>query len=412
MNRTETRRQVPLLIGLLSLGVFASFPGLRGYAETRLVESRNFQIYTDLSEEKAEELADRLEKMIVLVSGYWGRPNRKPIRMFVIDDFSNWSSEEISRMPPEGVQFVRNGGGVTMTRYKAIVGGPKVDAETIVYATAARQNPQHEAVHAYCGGTFGSTGPVWYSEGMAEVGKYWREGEKGVNASDYVIDYLTSHPPKPLRDLVDNPLEQTGDSWQNYSWRWALCHLLGFNENYSPKFRPLGLALLAERNVSFAKVYGPQIPEIDFEYRQFLKDLTTNYRCDLCSWDWKTKFRPLSSRSRPTTKVRAGRGWQATGVAVKKDQTYSFVAKGEWSLSSDGPILGAGGDQTGSGVLVGAIFSDYELSEEFEIGAVSTWTAPSDGDLFVRCRDDWGSLDDNDGFVELRVQLDSGSEND
>jgi len=38
----------------------------------RTVKSRNFSMRTDLSDADAEELLERLEKMLALISKYWG----------------------------------------------------------------------------------------------------------------------------------------------------------------------------------------------------------------------------------------------------------------------------------------------------------------------------------------------------
>ncbi len=374
-------------------------------ASPQLYKSRNFSLMTDISKDDAEGLLSQLESMLKLVSGYWGRRNRKPIRMFVIDDFANWPQSQLAQMSPDGVQSVRGGGGLTITSVKGFVGGPKIDSEAIVYATSKHKTPQHEAIHAYCGINFGSTGPVWYSEGMAEVGKYWRDGEKGVNAGEYVIQYLQSQDPKPLGAIVNNPLERTGDSWQNYAWRWVLCHMLGANKNYSARFKPLGMALLADKHVSFDRVYGAQAKEIEFEYQLFLKDMEPGYRCDLCSWNWKTKFRVPSSKTKLLAKIRAESGWQASRAKVFSGDTYSLETKGNWTLSKDGELLTANGEASGEGQLVGIIFDDYELSDSFEIGENESFTVPRDGQLFLRCRDKWGELADNNGVIEVRIGL-------
>src|SRR5213079_2692419 len=123
--------------------------------------------------------------------------------------------------------------GVTLTE-TLTMGTQEVASKAVVYATADRGTPQHEAVHAYCGQAFGHTGPLWYAEGMAEMGQYWREGDSSVQCPPYVVEYLRASPAKPLADILaddggkqgrgaSNPV--TGDSWQNYAWRWALCHL-------------------------------------------------------------------------------------------------------------------------------------------------------------------------------------------
>lgn len=393
-----------LLLAVASLHCFGSIASAQT-GSPQLYSSRNFKVMTDLSKEDAEELLNRLETMLKLVAEYWGRPNRKPIRMFVVEDLTNWPQQQLAQMAPEGLQSIREGGGLTITQVKGFVGGPKIDSEAIVYAVAKHQTPQHEAIHAYCGINFGSTGPVWYSEGMAEVGKYFKAGERGVNTSEYVIQYLQSQTVKPLDEIVNNPLERTGDSWQNYAWRWVLCHMLGANSNYASRFKPLGLALLADRNVSFDRVYGTQAQEIEFEYQLFLKDMQPGYRCDLCSWDWKTKFRVLSPRTTAFSKIRADRGWQASRAQVFAGDRYSIQTEGQWTTSPDGELVSAAGDSAGQGKLVGIIFDDYKLSEPFEIGDLESFTVPDNGQLYLRCEDEWGRLVDNKGVLEVRIGL-------
>ncbi len=392
------------LIGLelCASSVFAQRPALTG---PQTYTSAHFQVFTDLSEEKSNELLERLETMLKLVSGYWGKPLRKPIRMFVVDNFENWGVDDLSKMDASGLASIRSGGGLTITRVQGYQNGPKIDADAIVYATSKHGTPQHEAVHAYCGITFGETGPVWYSEGMAEVGKYWKVGEKGVTTDPYVIQYLKSKEPKPLIEIVNNPLETTGDSWQNYAWRWTLCHLLGFNENYTQRFKPLGISLLAGNNSNFEKVYGAQAEEIEFEYKLFLKDMEPGYRCDLCSWDWKTRFKGISAKAQVVSNIAANKGWQASRLNVQQGIEYAINTDGEWKVSQDSDELLAAGDANGNGKLIGIIFTNYELSEPFELGSVDTFTPPASGKLYLRCKDNWGELSDNSGSIKASIKL-------
>lgn len=368
----------------------------------RTASSANFRLVTDLSDKEAQELLQRLESMLKLVSAYYGKRNVRAIDMYVARDISQWPADVLAQMDPQGIAKIEEGAGVTLGT-TAFVAGRPVDAVAVVYAVADHGTPQHEAVHAYCTLAFGRCGPVWYAEGMAEVGQYWRENDKSVKAPPEVIDYLRSRPPKPLLEIVNNPLETTGDSWQNYAWRWALCHLLGFNENYSDRFKPLGLAMLGGQNVDFASVYGDQAAEIAFEYEFFIRNLAPGYRVDLCSWDWKSKPQP-AKRSGSTIRINAGRGWQAAKVRVEGDAAYSYDCTGEWTIGPDGAPLSANGDESGAGRLVGCILHDYQLSEEFELGHSGRFVAPSSGALFLRCRDDWGSLADNKGAVTFRIR--------
>ena len=46
----------------------------------------------------------------------------------------------------------------------------------------------------------------------------------------------------------------------------------------------------------------------------------------------------------------------------------------------------------------------YQLSKSFELGTRGKFIAPQKGQLFVRCRDAWTNLEDNQGQVKLYLQ--------
>ena len=360
--------------------------------------SKNFLVHTDLPSEDAKELLNRMETMLGLISRYWGRPNRQVIECYVVKDLKNWPS---GILHPRGLQSIREGAGITLSA--KISQGNAFVAKATVYSVADRGTPQHEAVHAYCSQTFGRTGPVWYSEGMAEMGQYWRAGNSSVNCRQFVVDYLRNAKPKSLNEIV-NSKEPTGDSWQNYAWRWALCHLLANNSNYAARFRPLGLQLLTNQEASFEKIYGLMAKEITFEYSFFLKHLARGYRVDLCSWDWKKKYRPARGKSVLTAKINARRGWQASRLLLKEGKEYEYTAAGQWKTSKDSEAVSADGDRNGRGKLVGLVFHDYQLSEPFELGTSGPFKAPSNGKLLLRCRDKWGEIADNQGRITVRFK--------
>ncbi len=374
-------------------------PGVRNYS------SAHFLLHTDLPEDESLDLLERLETMLKLISTYWAKPNARVIEMYVVKDLSIWPQGVI---PQDGLDSITTGGGVTLsqTMQRTELSGKKsiIAAEAVVYAVADRGTPQHEAVHAYCAQTFGRTGPTWYAEGMAEMGQYWKDKDSSVNCHEGIVEYLKSQAPKGLTDITA-PGQRTGDNWQNYAWRWALCHLLANNSNYAPRFRPLGLALLTDQDASFESVYGPMAQEITFEYLFFLKHFDRGYRVDLCSWDWKTKSSVLKGTSSVQAKIDAGHGWQASRLWVKPGVKYHFTATGQWKFSKDSDEVTAAGDAEGNGKLVGVLFDDYQLSEPFELGDTGEWTAPEEGKLFLRCLDGWCDLADNKGFVTVKWKL-------
>lgn len=385
---------------IVVLFVVSMQPLNEAFAEVRRVASQNFRIVTDLTAEESAELLARLETMLVSVSSYWGRRLPKPIDMYVANDLGTWPISETSRMAASGIDSIRTGGGLTITETVSLA-GRKVESRSVVYAVANRGTPQHEAVHAYCGLAFGATGPVWYAEGMAEVGNYWQtEDPAGAHARQEVIDYLRNSRPKSLAEAVSTD-QVTGDSWQNYAWRWALCHMLGFNPNYSKRFKPLGMALLAEQNVSFADVYGSQAQEIEFEYHLFVKNLEPGYRVDLCAWDWRKVPKPMR-KSGATVSVEARAGWQPQAILVKARDAFQVTADGDWKVDED-TTCDLDGSTDGRGRLVATVFADGVLSEEIELGKDATFIVPADGQLVLRCRDNWGQLADNSGKAKVRL---------
>ncbi len=420
INPTCTRGgllRVAIVAALLAVGGgFAASPALAQGTPakanvTQTYQSKNFILHTDISPDDAKTLLTELETMLSLISKYWGRPNRQVIEMFVAEgSVQGWPRAYLEKMDPSGIASIVNRAGVTIGITRSL--GNQRATKSTVYCIAKGGVPKHEAVHAYCQQTFGTSGPLWYSEGMAEMGQYWQVNSSNVKVDDYVIKYLRQTQPKSLNDIINPTTETTGDSWQNYAWRWALCHLLAYNPNYQARFLPLGRGLLEKQEITFEQVYGPMANEIIFEYLFFLNHMEQGYRMDLCAWDWSAKFSKVVSPKTQTARVKAAAGWQPSRMLVEGGQKYDFSATGKWTLASDQSNILADGNSSGAGRLMGVVFrGDYTLTEPFELGSYGTFTAPADGQLWLRCRDDWGKLDDNEGALDVVLKANTpGSE--
>jgi hypothetical protein len=145
--------------------------------------------------------------------------------------------------------------------------------------------------------------------------------------------------------------------------------------------------------------------EISFEYLFFLQHMNQGYRSDLCSWDWKTKSQRLRGTATIQSKIVANRGWQASRVMVKEGDKIAYTASGEWDLGKSGPKVGPDGNDAGMGGLEGVLFSDYQLTPPFPLGASGDYEATSSGTLFLRCRDDWCEIADNGGAVTVKFKV-------
>ncbi|MCR9199630.1 MAG: hypothetical protein NXI04_13360 [Planctomycetaceae bacterium] len=358
--------------------------------------SRNFVVHTDLPKEDAEQLLEKMEVMLKMISRYWGAPLRKPVECYVVVDDSNWPPADL---PAQARPIVQSGG---ITIAQGTRRGNVFNLTATVYASSKFGTAQHEAVHAYCYHTFGVTGPTWYAEGMAEMGNYWKEDDSSVTAPPYVIDFLKRSRSKPLSEITDNN-QRTGDGWQNYAWRWALCHFLVNNPNYRDRFRQLGISYLKQGTTSFERAYASQLQELDFEFRLFMQHLGVGLNAESTAWNWKTRPRKPSTKRTMTTKVYAKRGWQATNAQLTQGQQYRFTTDGKWFISSEEEV-GVEGNANGEGRLEAVLIENFQLSEPFELGSSGTFTAPGNGQLVLRCRDKWTQLNDNSGSISVKIQ--------
>lgn len=368
----------------------------------RRVRNEHFILYTDMSDRSAKILLAKLKRTYTRLFRYFGRQPKEPIECYVVSDIQHWNNADqipADPIPADAIRRIAEGTG--LTTFSRLAGYPK----STVYSCDDHGVVQHEAVHAFCNLAYGSCGPIWYAEGMAELGLYWRPDEHDVQIEPVVIDFLTQSKRKKLTEIIA-PKQRSGDSWEAYAWRWALCHLMSSNKNYARKFKRLGVDLMSDKETSFELAFKKDMKRIAFEYDQFIRNFDNGYRVDLCVWDWSTKPSPLAVNQKVKIEVTAKLGWQATPIKIQKGTTYEFVDAGDskWKLRSQGKPLSADGDALGNGRLVGVILKDYKLTKPFELGTRGSFRAPESGQLFVRCQDKWTALDDNEGKVVVHFR--------
>ena len=363
----------------------------------RLIRSQHYAFMTDVSERQARIILDKLETMSLILSKYFGQIPSGIVEGFIVSDLTVWPDGVLKE--PAGIAKIQNGAGIC---FNSSLGNRH---RAVLYSCADHGVIQHECTHGFCHLAFGSTGPTWLAEGLAEMGQYWKLDKKAVDINPRVITYLKGTRPK--RKLLDIAVPGRTDpgSWQDYAWRWALCHLLANNPNYADRFKPLAIALMKQQNgASFESVYGSTGSQLAFEYALFLEQLDNGYRADLCAWQWNRKSSRLAGKRRTTVDVSAARGWQPSGIQVEPGVSYDLAAVGQWNIAQDGVAYDADGDKLGRGKLIAVIFNNYELSKTFPIGKLSSFVAPTGGQLFLRCQDDWHQLADNAGTLTVHVR--------
>jgi hypothetical protein len=408
-----------LAIGLSGFGgqALAQDQGPDSPAEHR---SQRVVLYTDLPVEKAKASLVELEKVLDFATEHWKRPARGLIECHVVSDLPRWPT----KLPQHVREAIEAGAGITITQ--TLRSGGSFQARATVYASAKGTSVKHEIVHAYCRQAFGEVGPLWYAEGMAEMGQYFSPDAPGVNCEAGLARHLRTTPAPPLNDVLAMK-QRTGEG---YAWTWSLCHVLANHPRYQDRFRQLGLALVAgkkgELRTAFTRhpAIAKEIECIDFERRLMLANLEVGYRADLCAWDWDTEFGPIEPGKTGEVTIEAARGWQATGLEVKPGDRVPYRTAGGWRLTKNGRAISADGDARGQGKLVGVLLRvegpadeslrdssrlvetrprGLQLGEPFELGRQGTWTAREAGRLYVRCRDAWHELADNESSITLTL---------
>ena len=369
--------------------------------ESRLIRSAHFAFLSDVSDREAQIMLAKLERMASLLEKYFGRGPTGVIEGFVVRNLDVFPPGMLAE--PEGVAKVRERAGIC---FNARLGTLR---KATLYSCADHGVIQHECTHGFCHMAFGSAGPTWLAEGVAELGNYWKEGEAAVDVEPAVMAYLQQAEPKRRLLEIAVPGRTPSGTWQDYAWRWALCHMLAHNPNYADRFKPLAIALMEEQpGVSFESVYGPVAKELSFEYDQFLQTVGNGFRADLVAWPWRSRFAPLTTAASRESTVKAAAGWQASGVTVERGSTYDVQAEGTWRTAAAGADCPADGDDTGRGRLQAAVLSEsadgFALSDAIPLAAQGTFTAPSGGRLMLRCADDWTQLADNDGEIEVTIR--------
>jgi hypothetical protein len=395
--------------------------------------SGQLALHTDLPAHEARAMLRRLEGTLRIAARYWHRPCDRRIVCFVVDDLTVWAEDDL---PNPQARFVLQhvGGGMEILAADA-----QSPPQAHVYATSHRGIAEHELVHAYCLLAFGTCGPDWYKEGMAEMAYHRRAGDRAVRCSREVARLLRDGRETPIREVVEAGLltrsiadritevaaplaerEKGNLRWkptdaalvqsarQSYHRSWALCHFLATSPNYKDRFQKLGLGYLAQPGMSFDQMFGPVEERLAFELGLFLRDVEDGYRVDLCHWDWDAPFAPLAAGESAAVRIMAARGYQPAGIVVTENQSYEYQAEGSWTTCRRHRETTADGSYFGRGSLEAVIFHDYELGKPFELGCRGSFVAPQTGKLYLRCRDDWQQLADNVGSVDVRLTLSGG----
>lgn len=289
----------------------------------------------------------------------------------------------------------------------------------------------HEGTHSFMYAHFGTCGPAWYMEGLAEL-----LGTHSFVDSKLKLNVFPANRDdvpywgrvKLVRDEIDAGkalgLEQVlhlepglYSTVEAYGWCWATAAFLDGHPRYSERFRRLpGELQHAEFNARVKEIFAADWLDLDEEWQSFAADLEYGYDFARNAIDF-APGKPLAAGG-ARAKVAVDRGWQATGIRLEAGKKYRFAASGRYRIASqprvwwcepNGVTIRYHGGRP-LGVLLAAVHPEpYDpatvssLIAPIEIGLAAELTPSESGTLYLRVNDSPSELADNSGSLQLEI---------
>ncbi len=293
----------------------------------------------------------------------------------------------------------------------------------------------HEGMHGFMNLVTGKEGPPWYMEGMAELlGVHrWRDGSLTLGhfpqsreetpmwgRVKIVQDDYAARRALPLSKVFELGPRAHLDL-APYGWSWAAAAFLDGHPRTQAAFRALRRdAHLNEPRFSqrLREALGDAWPLVMEEWQLFVANIDYGYDLTREAVEYQAGA-PLPSGGQTFT-IAADRGWQSSGILVEEGQTYQLRATGRYTVAQEpqpwwcepnGVTLRYHRSMP-LGVLLATVrkdgFSEGAVSAFLNPGPIGTGRtvrAPSTGVLYFRINDSPAKLDDNEGSLEVRIEL-------
>lgn len=289
----------------------------------------------------------------------------------------------------------------------------------------------HEATHALMQMAFGTCGPPWYMEGIAEllgthslVDGRLTLGVFPASAEDVpewgrirmVREAVAAGRALSVDDILAYPDDAHLQN-EPYGWCWALAAFLDGHRRYRARFRQLPGELSADDfNTRVRAMFADDWRELNEEWQVFVHELDFGYDLVRGAIDFKAGV-PLNGRK--TVSVRADRGWQSSGVRLEAGKTYALTATGRYQVADrPRPWWCEPGGVTiryvrgrPLGMLLAGVLPDvpeaeaaHGLLSPVAVGLQATVTPQSAGTLYLRINDSMAELADNSGTLQVVVE--------
>lgn len=290
----------------------------------------------------------------------------------------------------------------------------------------------HEGTHCFIETEFGSYGPPWYAEGMAELlGTHaLQEGELHLGYFPATRDEvpmwgrikLVREAVRAGRSLSLPDVLAFGPRAhlenEPYGWCWAAAAFLNRHPRYAERFQAMLTDLgQANFNQRFQQRFADDWDELLDEWQVYVSLLEYGYDHERAAIQFAAG-QPWT-RNTASVEVLADRGWQSSGIELAANTKYRLTAAGRfqvadqprvwWSEPNGVSIRYYRGRPLGR--LLAAVRdtkprADHAcaLAEPFDVGEELEFTPESTGTLYFRVNDSLAELADNARALTVNVQ--------
>ncbi|GIX00858.1 MAG: hypothetical protein KatS3mg111_4190 [Pirellulaceae bacterium] len=293
----------------------------------------------------------------------------------------------------------------------------------------------HEGTHWFMWRKYGTVGPPWLMEGMAEWLATHRWDPRGPTLDLGIIPHTKNEVPywgrvKLIQDqLVDGqaPSLETVLRYDTsahrrveaYAWSWAAVLFFAHHPQTRGAFERLLRDELPPGTASTRQLFRqlqPRWPELRAAWSAWVTEL--DYGADLSRMAISLAPCPPLTTAQRTTIDAAG-GWQSAGCCVAAETMVEIVAEGQFTLADaprpwwatpDGVTLEYyRGQPLGKLLLVvlGPIDQEPAVTERLRIipvGGRATVKLERGGELFFRLNEATGDLSDNRGTITIDIR--------
>ena len=289
----------------------------------------------------------------------------------------------------------------------------------------------HEGTHGFMNAMFGTCGPPWYSEGMAELlaTHRWHEGQLTLNWTPTsreevpmwgriktIKDGIAGNRAPFFEDVIQYKWYSHRRA-EPYAWCWAAATLLDRHPKYQERFRGLyRLVGKSDFSYRFVDLIGEDWDALSEQWLVFIISLEYGHDIPKTALDF-SPGQPISGSGVEVT-VAADRGWQNTGLRLEAGTDYRLAAQGRYQIADEprtwwcepGGVSIRYYRGLPLGILMAAVRPDETpengprtLIRPVAVGLGATLTPEKTGTLHLQINDSPGELEDNRGSLSVKI---------